>query len=140
MTIAGVVPLASCFRSSLAGVAVAWLAGCGGGAPESGNYGPPRGITITEITLSAATPAAVGGVPAYFDGGVCGGGNGPLHAKWTYDSNDGSAGVYTFPIPVSPEVSKRYTVRVKCTDASGEEFKWAIDTMDLYVYAPGSTP
>ena len=134
-------PLACCSRLPWIWGFAVLLAGCGGGGEnESWEYGPPRDITITKIALSAATPVAVGGSPVYFDGGVSGGGNGPLRAKWTYESNDGSPGTYTFPIPVWPDVSKRYTVRVKCTDASGQDFKWALDTLDIYVYAPGFTP
>lgn len=131
--------LARCAPLLLGGLA-AILAGCGGGEAESANDGPPRDITITKIALSDANPVAVGGVPVYFVGGVCGGGNGSLRARWTYDSDEGSAGVHTFPIPVAPKVLEAHTVRVKCTDASGEDFKWALDTLSVFVYAPGNGP
>lgn len=132
--------LAWCFTLLLGGLA-AVLVGCGGGDANSGNYGPPRDITITKIALSDANHVAVGGLPVEFDGGVCGGGNGPLRVKWTYgDGSEGGTGVHTYPIPNAPSVSTRYTVRAKCTDASGEDLKWALDTLDFYVYAPGTTP
>ena len=140
MKIGQIAPLARGARLLLGSGMVVWLLGCGGGEQEPGNYGPPRDITISKIALSDATPVAIGGLPVYFVGGVCGGGNGPLRVKWTYGGNDGGVGTYTFPVPVLPAVSKWYTVRAKCTDGSGEEFKWALDTLDVYVYAPGHAP
>lgn len=131
----------TCVGRPLAGLSMGVVVlGCGGGGPTSGDYGPPKAITVTRIALSAATPVAWGGSPVQFDGGVCGGGNGPLRARWSYDSTDGPAGVYTFPIPVAPKVMQTHVVRVKCTDASGDDFKWALDTLDVNVYAPGNTP
>lgn len=100
------------------------LVGCGGGHDAPANYGPPRGLTITPVQLSAATPVATVGSLVQFDGGACGGGNGPLAVSWNFGdgSSNGNAGVHIYTAAGS------YTLIVKCTDASGNEFKWAMDT------------
>ena len=142
MVIRSMVPRARYSRLLLAGVVAAVLAGCGGGSEQTtADYGLPRNISVTKIALSEKTPApVVGGSPVYFDGGVCGGGNGPLRARWTYDSTEGPAGVRTFPVPDDPKEPVVHAVRVWCLDASGNSAKYALDTLDVTVYAPGTAP
>lgn len=110
---------------------VGLLVGCGGGGDNSSPpNGAPRDISVTQPHLSAATPIATVGSPVQFDGGICGGGNGPLAVSWNFGdgSSNGRNGVHTYTS------AGRYTLVVKCTDGSGNDFKWALTTEPVEVF------
>ena len=91
---------------------------------------PPRDISITQPHLSAATPVAFAGREVRFDGGICGGGNGPLRATWHFDDGtpDTASSTHIYAS------AGRYNVRVRCADGSGNEYKYALTMEPVEVF------
>lgn len=110
---------------------VALLIACGGGGDDAptDSLGPPRAITITQPRLSAATPVATVGNLVQFEGGECGGGNGPLLATWYF--GDDTPNTHENRHIYSRAGS--FLLRVTCTDGSGNpnKFSWTSETISV---------
>ncbi len=92
------------------------LSACGGG--KSDDPAPPPAIKVSAIALSKATPLAIAENELQFEGGVCSGGRGDLTASWDFGDKtpESTSNTHTY---TTGDAS--YTVKVTCTDATGNK-------------------